>query len=145
MYTISEEPSSSSSSDAEIQRLKQIIEVKNAKIKEMRAQIQEFGMHLVDEKIKIAVECGAENGVHNYLVNEVTVNGRTITALRRHNEGLAQRVEGFEKIFEEQNAQFASLKAQVEAVCEENAALRKELEELKDGQAASSTEISRKD
>ncbi|UMM20052.1 hypothetical protein L5515_015417 [Caenorhabditis briggsae] len=145
MYSISKEPSSSSNSDAEIQRLKQIIETKNAKIKEMRTQIQDFGMHLIDEKIKIAVECGAENGVHNYLVNEVTVNCRTITALRRHNDALAQRVEGFEKMFEEQDAQFANLKKQVETVCEENAALRKELDELKESQAADPTTVSKKD
>ncbi|CAP38203.1 Protein CBG21377 [Caenorhabditis briggsae] len=77
--------------------------------------------------------------------NSSPVDESTITALRRHNDALAQRVDGFKQMFEEQDAQFANLQVQVEAVCEENAALRKELEVIKEGQAADPTTVSKKD
>ncbi|PIC48220.1 hypothetical protein B9Z55_007283 [Caenorhabditis nigoni] len=143
MSSMSDEPSSTNSSaDAEIQRLRKLI---LAKDEEMKNKTQAFRRLLADERLRIALQMGGENAVHNCLMNEMTAKNRTITALRRHNDFLGQRVDEFKKMFEDQNAQFANLKEQVESVCEENAALRKELEELKDGQAADPTTVSKKD
>ncbi|UMM20051.1 hypothetical protein L5515_015416 [Caenorhabditis briggsae] len=136
MSSITDEPSSSNSSPVdEIHRLKKLI---IAKDEEMRNKTQAFRRLLADERIRIALEMGGQNAVHNCLMG-------TITALRRHNDALAQRVDGFKQMFEEQDAQFANLQVQVEAVCEENAALRKELEVIKEGQSADPTTVAKKD
>ncbi|UMM20050.1 hypothetical protein L5515_015416 [Caenorhabditis briggsae] len=143
MSSITDEPSSSNSSPVdEIHRLKKLI---IAKDEEMRNKTQAFRRLLADERIRIALEMGGQNAVHNCLMGEMTAKNRTITALRRHNDALAQRVDGFKQMFEEQDAQFANLQVQVEAVCEENAALRKELEVIKEGQSADPTTVAKKD